>query len=85
MGKRLTDREKLIFKLDHLSDTDVHEVLEYVSIMESMKPGTSAEQLLEDEVLTLLASALENRRARQVYEWESARRHAESTGHHQRA
>jgi len=77
-GKRLTDREKLLFKLDHLSDSEVQEVLDYVSIMESMKRERAQPEILEDELLTLLSAARENRRARQVFEWESVRRRAEA-------
>jgi hypothetical protein len=78
MGKRLTDREKLSFKIDHLSDSEVREVLDYVSIMEAMKRERAQPELLEDELLTLLSAARENRRARQVFEWESVRRRADA-------
>ena len=78
MGKRPTDREKLLFKLDLLSDNEVHEILEYISIMESMRCDRSEREILEDELLTLLASARENRRAQQVYEWEAVRRQTET-------
>ena len=33
----------------------------------------------DDELLTLLSNAYENQRARQVFEWETIRRRAEST------
>jgi len=78
MGKRLTDREKLSFKIDHLSDSEVQEVLDYVSIMESMKRERAQPELLEDELLALLSAARENRRARQVFEWDSVRRRADA-------
>ncbi len=78
MGKRLTDREKLLFKIDRLSDSEVQEVLDYVSIMEAMKRERAQPETLEDELLTLLSSARENRRARQVFEWETVRRRAEA-------
>jgi hypothetical protein len=79
MGKRLTDREKLLFKLDHLSDSEVQEVLDYVSIMEAMKRERAQPEVLEDELLALLSSARENRRARQVFEWDSVRRRADAS------
>jgi len=84
MGKRLTDREKLSFKIDHLSESEVREVLDYVSIMEAMKRERAQPELLEDELLTLLSSARENRRAQQVFEWESVRRRADAraSAHH---
>jgi hypothetical protein len=89
MSKRLTDREKLLFKLDHLTDSEVEEVLEYVSIMEAMKHERrqddvlsdqrpdGLQDLLDDDLLASLSAALENRRARQVFEWEAVRRRAE--------
>jgi hypothetical protein len=78
MGKRLTDRERLHFKLDGLSDIEVREILDYVSIMESMKQQELDPELFEDELLTLLASAHENRRAQMVFEWEGVRRQSAS-------
>lgn len=84
MGKRLSNREKLFFKLDQLSEGEVQELLEYLQIMESMKADNSEEGAIEDELLILLASARENRRARQVYEWESIRRQTETLPRHSR-
>jgi hypothetical protein len=78
MSKRINNREKLAFKLDRLSEGEVQELLEYLQIMESMRSDRSDEGAIEDELLVMLASARENRRARQVYEWESTRRIAES-------
>lgn len=77
MSRRLNNREKLAFKLDRLSDGEIQELLEYLQIMESMKLDKTDEGMIEDELLVMLASARENRRARQVYEWESTRRMAE--------
>jgi len=37
-------------------------------------------QTSEDELLTMLSAARENRRARQVFEWESVRRKVEGKG-----
>ena len=78
MGKRLTNREKLSFKLDHLNDQEVQEVLDYVSIMEAMKRERAQPEILEDELLALLSTAQENRRARQVFEWEAVRRRSDA-------
>jgi len=76
MAKRLTERQHLALKLDSLTDTEVAEVLDYIGIMESMR-ATVAPGLWEDELIALLAEARENRRARQAFEWEVARRRAE--------
>ncbi|HYO63961.1 MAG TPA: hypothetical protein VER08_10055 [Pyrinomonadaceae bacterium] len=76
MAKRITERQRLALKLDSLNDTEVKEVLEYISIMESMRraqlPG-----MWEDELVAMLAEARENKRARQVFEWEAVRRRAD--------
>ena len=77
MAKRLTERQHLAVKLESLSDTEVAEVLDYIGIMESMRRASVAPGLWEDELIALLAEARENRRARQAFEWEVARRRAE--------
>ena len=77
MTRRLTERQLLALKVDSLTDTEVNEVLDYVSIMESMRKSVMLPAVWEDEVVAVLADAPENRRARQAYEWESVRRRAE--------
>ncbi|MDQ3649990.1 MAG: hypothetical protein M3458_06840 [Acidobacteriota bacterium] len=77
MVKRITERHRLALKLDNLNDSEVREVLDYISIMESMRRATTLPDLWEDELVALLADARENQRARQVFEWEAVRRHAE--------
>jgi hypothetical protein len=52
-------------------------VLDYVAIMESMRRANGTPGVWEDEFVALLADARENKRARQAFEWESARRRAE--------
>ena len=77
MARRITERQRLALKLEHLSDTEVHEVLDYISIMESMQRAASLSTSWEDELISLLAESRENERARQAFEWESVRRRAE--------
>ncbi len=77
MAKRLTERQRLALKLDSLNDSEVVEVLDYISIMESMRRATTLPGVWEDELVALLADARENKRARQAFEWESVRRRAE--------
>jgi hypothetical protein len=77
MAKRITERQRLALKLDSLNDTEVNEVLDYISIMESMRRAAVVPGLWEDELVSLLADAPENRRARQVFEWEAVRRKAD--------
>lgn len=77
MAKRITERQRLALKLDNLHDLEVKEVLDYISIMESMHRAATLPSLWEDELVALLADARENLRARQVFEWEAVRRRAE--------
>ena len=77
MARRITERQRLALKLEHLSDTEVHEVLDYISIMESMRRAANLPTTWEDELVSLLADSKENERARQAFEWESVRRRAE--------
>jgi hypothetical protein len=77
MAQRITERQRLAIKLDALNDNEVAEVLDYISIMETMRRAKVAPGLWEDEFISLLADARENMRARQAYEWEGVRRRAE--------
>jgi hypothetical protein len=77
MAKRINERQRLAFKLDSLTDSEVKEVLDYISIMETMQRAMHTPAAFEDDLVGLLADAQENRRARQAFEWESVRRRAE--------
>jgi hypothetical protein len=77
MAKRLTERQRLALKLDSLNDSEVVEVLDYISIMESMRRASALPGVWEDDLVALLADARENKRARQAFEWEAVRRRAE--------
>lgn len=72
----MTQRQFLAAKVEALTESEVGEVLDYISLMESKRRAkiTSGS---EDELLTTLADARENRRARQAFEWEAVRRKAE--------
>ncbi len=83
MAKQLTNREKLSFTLDHLTDNEIEEVIEYVSIMDTMRGERKKSELFDDDLGATLSSAYENRRARQVLEWDAVRQH--SNAGHQRA
>lgn len=84
MGKTVSQRQLLARKLEALNESEVGEVLDYISTMqssgESSGESTRRAKTLssgDDEVLTALADARENRRARQAFEWEVVRRKAE--------
>lgn len=77
MGKPVSQRQLLAVKLEGLNDSELREVLDYVSAMESSRRAKPAPAAGDDEVLAALADARENRRARQAFEWEVVRRKAE--------
>lgn len=89
MSKRLNDRERLQSKFQQMTDSEVEDVLDYVLMMERTNrrptPRDSFRDqkthqnsiISDDELLVSLSSAYENRRALQVFEWESVRRRAE--------
>lgn len=77
MAKRLTQRQSLALKLDSLTDSEVQELVDYISIMESMRGSRAASSAQDDDLVALLADEVENRRARQTFEWETVRRRVE--------
>ena len=88
MNTRPTERERLFYKLDRLSETEINEVLDYVTRIEANQRELATTQsplfpeitsnLPDDDLVLTLGSAYENRRARQVIEWEAIRRRADS-------
>jgi len=77
MANTPNQRQFLASKLEALSETEVGEVLDYISAIESDRRGKITSSPLDDEVVMDLADARENRRARQAFEWEAVRRKAE--------
>ena len=77
MADNVNQRQFLALKLEALTESEVSEVLDYISVIESTRRSKAAPTALDDEVLTDLADARENRRARQAFEWEAVRRKAE--------
>ena len=77
MADTVNQRQFLALKLEALSESEVGEVLDYISVIESMRRSKPAPLVFDDDVLTALADSIENRRARQAFEWETVRRKAE--------
>ena len=77
MANNMNQRQFLALKLDALSESEVGEVLDYISVLESSRRSKATPTVVDDEVLAALADARENRRARQTFEWEAVRRKAE--------
>jgi hypothetical protein len=78
MGDRITNRQTLKHKAETLSEPEIAEVLDYINIMESLRAQANKPDLFDDELMNLLADALENRRARVVSEWDRVRRRADT-------
>ena len=77
MANTTNQRQFLASKVEALSETEVGEVLDYISTMESDRRTKTTSGTLDDQVVMDLADAQENRRARQAFEWEAVRRKAE--------
>lgn len=77
MGRTVSQRQFLAQKLETLNDAEVREVLDYISAIETTRRSRTVSSTWDDEVLSVLADARENQRARQAYEWEAVRRKAE--------
>jgi len=77
MANTTNQRQFLASKVEALTETEVGEVLDYISTMESDRRTKMTSGTLDDEVVMDLADAQENRRARQAFEWEAVRRKAE--------
>jgi hypothetical protein len=78
MAQRMNDRDQLSTKVSALSESEVSDVLEYISVMENMRLQQRMAEPFEDDVIALLADATENRRAQIVHEWDRIRRRADS-------
>ena len=77
MANNINQHQFLASKLEALSESEVGEVLDYISVIESTRRAKTTPSVSEDEDLGTLADARENRRARQAFEWETVRRKAE--------
>jgi hypothetical protein len=80
MAKRITKRQLLGIKLASLDDSEVQQVLDYLAAIETLRRPRIASSVNQDDIVELLAEAQENKRARQAFEWEVARRRAERRG-----
>lgn len=80
MAKRLTNKQRLAFKIETLDESQLSEVLDYIATLENLRRATVAVSG-DDELVDFLADAPDNRQARQIIEWERVRRSAESLEH----
>jgi hypothetical protein len=67
-------------EITKLNDNETSAVVNYISDLISTRLPKSKEPNLNDDLIVSLSDAYENKRARQVFEWERVRRQ-----NHQRA
>ena len=73
----MTNKQLLLHKTENLSDTEITQVLNYINTLESEREPTLRADLSDDDLVSLLSDATENRRARVVAEWDKIRRRAD--------
>ena len=66
--------QNIASEIDKLNDNDAIAVVNYISQLLSNHISKSKEPKLNDDLILSLSDAYENRRARQVVEWEKVRR-----------
>ena len=67
-------KNTIVSEIDKLNETDTLAVLDYISQLLSQPKSQSKENPKTDELIVSLSDAYENKRARQVFEWERVRR-----------
>lgn len=78
MGEQMTNRQLLQRKAETLTEAESEEVLDYITTIESTRQQTTASDNFDDELVSFLSNAVENRRARIVSEWDRVRRKADT-------
>jgi len=78
MGEPITNRQLLQRKAETLTEAESEEVLDYITTIESSRQHTAATDTFDDELVSYLSDAVENRRARTVSEWDRVRRRADT-------
>ncbi len=61
-------------EIDKLNENETLEVLDRISELPSNRKSKFKENLASDDLIVSLSDAYENKRARQVFEWERVRR-----------
>ena len=61
-------------EFDKLNEYETAAVLDYITSLLSSRKPKSKESPINDELIVSLSDAYENKRARQVFEWERVRR-----------
>ncbi len=67
-------KQTIVGEIDKLNETETLAVVNYISQILSKRLQKSKDARTNDDLIVSLSDAYENRRARQVFEWEKARR-----------
>lgn len=78
MGEQITNRQLLQRKAETLSEAESEDVLDYITTIESSRQQSAVSDTFDDELVSFLSDAVENRRARTVSEWDRIRRKADT-------
>lgn len=72
MSKRTGN--KIIHEIDKLNENEALAVFDYIANILSARMPKPTKNPINDELIAFLSEAKENKRARQVVEWEKVRR-----------
>ncbi len=64
----------IVGEIDKLNETETLAVVNYISQLLSKRISKQPENTTNDDFIVSLSDAYENKRARQVFEWEKVRR-----------
>ena len=68
-------KHNIVSEIDKLNETETLAVVDYISRLLSTRTNSKQkENFIGDDLIVSLSDAPENRRARQVFEWEKIRR-----------
>ncbi len=67
-------KQNITGEIDKLNETETLAVVNYISQILSRRISKQSENSTNDDVIISLSDAYENKRARQVFEWEKVRR-----------
>lgn len=68
------NKHNIAGEIDKLNETETLAVVNYISQLLSKRISKQSENPTNDDVIVSLSDAYENKRARQVFEWEKVRR-----------
>ncbi len=67
-------KQNIAGEINKLNENETLAVVKYISQLLSTRVSKQAEHSANDDVIVSLSDAYENKRARQVFEWEKVRR-----------